>query len=107
LCQYVNKKGDFFPLFWSAWLSSFTTKNIFLGSESTEIIPFNPEVVLKKFTLATTEQDESSNQEKIGERSSWRQIRSVLNTVVVDPGSKAAKSLGTIFHQLQISYALD
>ena len=101
------KKGDFFPLFWSAWLSSFTTKNILSSFESTGIIPFNPEVVLKKFTPSTTKQYESSNQEEIGEGSSWRQIRSVLDTVVEDPGSKVAKSLGTTFHQLQVSHALD
>ena len=41
------KKGDFFPLFWPAWLSSFTTANILSSLESTGIIPFDPEVYLK------------------------------------------------------------
>jgi hypothetical protein len=64
------KKGDFFPLFWPAWLSSFTTANILSSFESTRIIPFNPEVVLKRFTPLTSEQPECSNSKEIRKDSS-------------------------------------
>jgi hypothetical protein len=43
------KKGDFVPLFWSAWVSSFTDKLIFKAFEATGIWPKNRDAVLKRF----------------------------------------------------------
>ncbi|KAF1940348.1 hypothetical protein EJ02DRAFT_303143, partial [Clathrospora elynae] len=95
------KKGDFFPLFWAAWMSSFTTDNILSSFRSTGIIPLDPKVVLKKFKKPTTEQGESSNSEQIGDGSSWRQIYGRIVSAVKDPSSKEAKELSTTFHSLQ------
>src|SRR6478735_6337945 len=37
------KKGDFFPLFWKAWMSSFKEETILKSFEATGISPFNPQ----------------------------------------------------------------
>jgi hypothetical protein len=37
------KKGDFFPLFWKAWTSSFKEETILKSFEATGISPFDPE----------------------------------------------------------------
>jgi hypothetical protein len=43
------KKGDFIPLLWSAWISSFTEKLIFKAFEATGVWPRNRNAVLKRF----------------------------------------------------------
>jgi hypothetical protein len=40
------KKGDFFPLFWVAWTSSFTTANILSSFKNTGIIPMDLDIVI-------------------------------------------------------------
>jgi hypothetical protein len=48
----LMKKGDFFRLFWAAWVKTFTEKLILSAFKSTGLIPFNPgnpNVVLNKF----------------------------------------------------------
>jgi hypothetical protein len=40
------KKGDFFPLFWAAWTSSFTTANILSSFKNTGIIPMDLDIVI-------------------------------------------------------------
>lgn len=52
-------KADFFGLFWDAWASSFTAKNIFSLFEATGVHPFNPDVILDCFT--NNDLDTSSN----------------------------------------------
>jgi hypothetical protein len=44
------KKANFFSLFWDAWVASFTEKNIFSSFKATGVHPFNPDVILDRFT---------------------------------------------------------
>src|ERR1700710_646451 len=44
------KKGDFFPLFWKAWVASFTEKTMLNSFEATGISPLNADVILNRFT---------------------------------------------------------
>jgi hypothetical protein len=46
----VNK-SDFFPLFWAAYTTSFTYKNICKASKATGIVPANANVIMNRFTL--------------------------------------------------------
>jgi hypothetical protein len=43
------KKGDFFPLFWKAWVSSFKENTIINSFKATGISPLEPDVILKRF----------------------------------------------------------
>ncbi|KAI0569388.1 hypothetical protein TUN199_11627, partial [Pyrenophora tritici-repentis] len=52
-------KTDFFGLFWDAWASSFTAKNVFSSFKATGVHPFNPNVILDRFT--NDDSDASSN----------------------------------------------
>jgi hypothetical protein len=53
------KKGDFFLLFWAAWQFSFSRENVLSSFKSTGILPMDPEVILQRFTPATTNEPES------------------------------------------------
>ena len=55
------KKADFFLLFWDAWMSSFTEKNILSSFKSVGVSPFKPNVILDKFTNSDSETSEDSN----------------------------------------------
>jgi hypothetical protein len=54
------KKGDFFPLFWSAWTSSFTESLILKAFEATGIWPMDANVILRRFA-STPEAERSSS----------------------------------------------
>jgi hypothetical protein len=45
------KKGDFFSLFWAAWVSTFTVDLIQKAFKAVSVYPFNPNVILKRFAL--------------------------------------------------------
>jgi hypothetical protein len=40
------RKGDFFPLFWAAWTSSFKVETIRKRFEATGIFPMNADIIL-------------------------------------------------------------
>jgi hypothetical protein len=101
------KQGDFFPLFWAAWISSFTTANILSSFKNTGIIPMDPDMVLRKFKSATPEQDKSSNLDEVEASSSWREIHRLIVSAVEDTRSKEAKQLSNTFHSLQTQSELD
>jgi hypothetical protein len=89
-------KADFFSLFWEAWASSFTVKNIFSSFKATGVHPFNPNVILDRFT--TNNSDTSSNAlEEAPTYSSkaWQK----LNTVVKRALSGASKKDVSIIWQ--------
>jgi hypothetical protein len=65
------KKGDFFPLFWSAWISSFTESLILKAFEATEIWPIDANVILCRF-VSTLEAERSSSSELSDH--DWRKI---------------------------------
>jgi hypothetical protein len=60
----------------------------------------NLEVILKRFTPATTNEPESSILKQLTEKSLWKEIRTVLEGAVKDTSSKEAKSLSVVFHKL-------
>jgi hypothetical protein len=57
LSKYLHKsqglvpinKGDFFPLFWKAWETSFKESTILKAFKATGILPPNPNPILNRF----------------------------------------------------------
>jgi hypothetical protein len=87
------KKGDFFPLFWSAWIKSFKKETILKSFEATGIWPMNAEVILKRFnstpTLSTMGQSVPSRLSP----TDWIHIERLLRSAVHDGTSDQSKQL--------------
>jgi hypothetical protein len=66
----------------------------------------DPEVILKRFTPATTNEPESSIPKQLTEESLWKEIQTVLEGAVKDTSSKEAKSLSVAFYKLQVNEEL-
>jgi hypothetical protein len=72
-------KRDFFRLFWKAWDTSVSKKNIISSFKATGIAPFDPSVVLKKFEVQDAERPSSSESSKSVLRAEdWRRIRALI-----------------------------
>jgi hypothetical protein len=101
------KKGDFFPLFWKAWVASFTELTILSSFKATGISPLNPNVILDRFTnttLSEQESRESSSSVFIG--SDWRKIDRLVRSAVKDQSSKDAQKLNRSLHHLSVQNEL-
>ena len=61
------KKGDFFPLFWDAYTTSFTRKNILKAFEATGVEPRDADVVLKRFKTTTPPDFEDAEIAQLGD----------------------------------------
>ena len=101
------KKSDFFPLFWKAWVSSFTEKTILKSFEATGIWPMDPGVILKRFTnTTTTDQESRESSTSVLSESDWRKMRHLVNDAVRDKSTKEAKKLTRKIHHLQVQNEL-
>lgn len=102
----VNK-GDFFPLFWKAWTSSFTEKTILKSFEATGIWPIDPKVVLERFTKTTLDEQESreSSASRLSE-SDWRKMRELIRVAIKEGAEDEAKKLSLRLHRLQVQNEL-
>jgi hypothetical protein len=101
------KKGDFFPLFWKAWVASFKEETILKSFAATGISPFEPEVILKRFTktsLDTQESRESSSSVLSGE--DWRKMERLVRSTVKDQSSKDAQKLSRSLHHISVQNEL-
>jgi hypothetical protein len=96
------KKGDFVPLFWSAWISTFTEKLIFKAFEATGVWPRNRDAVLKRFkNKASTNQNRSGSFTSLME-SDWRRLRMVIKSVVKDGAEKEANEIIQGIHHAEV-----
>lgn len=101
------KKGDFFPLFWKAWVASFTEKTILNSFKATGISPLNADVILNRFTSSnpgTSESQGSSTSCYSGE--DWLKIQSLIRSVAKDESSKETRKLRRSLHHLTVSNQL-
>ncbi len=101
------KKGDFFPLFWDAWLASFTKKLILKAFETVGIHPLNRDKILHKFKPKKPEATEAPvtpPQQLEGEN--YRQIVAQFDRVVQDKNGLEAKALRQTIHHLAIQNEL-
>jgi len=107
------KKSDFFRLFWTAWVATFTEKLILSSFEATGVHPPNADVILDRFTQEkpTTPEAQLIASNDLGEPS-WLKAKSLLHSVVKDKGSIEARALEGILHHLStqnelLHYELD
>jgi hypothetical protein len=97
------KKGDFFPLFWSTWISSFTENLIFKVFEATGIWLMDAEVILCRF--ASTPEAERSSLSELSDHD-WRKIDQSVRAAVTDSHQYKARKLRSCVHHLSVQYEL-
>jgi hypothetical protein len=100
------KKGDFFSLFWDAYTTSFTCKNILKAFKATGVEPCDADVVLKRFKNTTPQQFEDAEIAQLGDGSTWNDLRNLLRVAVTDTLKVEAQALGTAIHSLQVKNEL-
>ncbi|KAK7189624.1 transposase [Paraphaeosphaeria sporulosa] len=100
------KKGDFFPLFWEAWTSSFQEKTILRSFQATGIIPLSPEIILKRFKKSTPEQEERENSSSVLSGEDWLKLHSLIRSEVKDQSSREAQKLSRSLHHISIQNEL-
>jgi hypothetical protein len=87
------KKGEFLPLFWKAWISTFTPELVLKAFEATGISPLNANIILKKFTKrGDGDGGESSNLPQQPERP-FIYAKRLLRSSVKDPAQPEAREL--------------
>ncbi|KAF2007004.1 hypothetical protein P154DRAFT_541823 [Amniculicola lignicola CBS 123094] len=84
------KKGDFFPLFWRAWLTSFKEESIFKSFKATGIWLLEREVILKRFHSETYKERDSSS--GLSE-ADWRKMRALVQSAVKEGADKQANKI--------------
>lgn len=101
------KKGDFFPLFWDAWLMSFTENNISKAFEAVGIHPLNRNKILHRFKPKEPEASGSpATPPQQLEGANCRQIMRQFDSVVKDKRLPEAKALRQTIHHLAIQNEL-
>ena len=99
-------KGDFFPLFWTPWISSFKRETILKAFEATGIWPKDRNAILKRFHPQTPDEDQSTRSSPSLNNADFRKIREVVQSVVKEGADKEAKKVTQAFHHLQVQNEL-
>jgi hypothetical protein len=96
-------KGDFFPLFWQAWTSSFREELILKAFKATGIWPTNGEVILEKFIKSTLEpQDSRESSTSVLSGKDWHKIQTIVRSQVKDQSSKDVQKLQRSLHHITV-----
>jgi hypothetical protein len=96
------KKGDFFPLFWSAWITPFKKETILKSFEATGIWPMNANVILQRFSSTSAEAIRGQTDASRLSLSDWYHIERLMRSAIQDRASNEAKQLSTSLHHLQV-----
>ncbi|KAH6234950.1 hypothetical protein HBI42_020280 [Parastagonospora nodorum] len=97
------EKGDFFLLFWSAWISSFTESLILKAFEATGIWPMDANVILRRFG-STPEAERISSSGLSGH--DWRKLDRLVRAAVNDSHQYEARELRSSVHHLSVQHEL-
>jgi hypothetical protein len=97
------KKGDFFPLFWSAWISSFTESLMLKAFEATGIWPMDASVILRRF--ASTPEAERSSSSGLSDND-WRKLDRLVRVAVKDTQQEESKKLSLSLHHISVQNEL-
>lgn len=96
-------KGDFFPLFWKAWVSSFKKETILRSFQATGIWPINSDVILQRFSKFDLDRQQSlESSTSVLNGSEWRKVDRLVRAAVKDQSSKDARKLSQSFHHLSV-----
>ncbi|KAF1361774.1 hypothetical protein EJ07DRAFT_109848 [Lizonia empirigonia] len=113
------KKSDFFPLFWKAWIATFTPELILRSFVATGISPLRAHpninfsrsakanVILRRFKKDTPESshsDDSSTSVYSGD--DWLKIDTLVRGITKDEGSRDTKKIRRSLHHLTIKNSL-
>jgi hypothetical protein len=111
LTSYLHKtqglipieKGDFFPLFWSAWISTFTESLILKAFEATGIWPMDANVILRRF--GSTPEPERISSSGLSDHD-WRKLDRLVRAAVNDSHQYEARKLRSSVHYLSVQHEL-
>ena len=100
-------KWDFFRLFWHAWNTIFTPKNILSGFKATGLHPFNPQIIITKFTKTNDDQPSSTSSTRLViAAEDWKHIEKLLQHMISDIYNKKVQQLSNIMHALLVENML-
>ncbi|KAI1517459.1 hypothetical protein Ptr86124_004396, partial [Pyrenophora tritici-repentis] len=100
---YSNQERGLLPLFWSAWISSFTESLILKAFEATGIWPMDANVILRRF--ASTPEAERSSSSGLSDHD-WRKLDRLVRAAVNDSHQYEARKLRSSVHHLSVQYEL-
>jgi hypothetical protein len=100
------KKGDFFLIFWKAWVDTFTERVVQRGFEVTGIAPLNPSVVVDKFTQEYSEDSSADSDTSVYSGKDWLKIESLVRSIAVDKRCKNTRKVLRSLHHLSIQNQL-
>lgn len=100
------KKGDFFRLFWSAWVKTFTKQLIESAFKHTGLIPFDPEMVLKRFKKKYGPSPKLAVPVPVYAGKDWQAVDAHLSAAVGDRYSEDAVVVKDTLHHLSIQNQL-
>jgi hypothetical protein len=100
-------KADFFGLFWDAWVSSFTAKNIFSSFKATGVHPFNPDVLLDRFTNDDSDTSSNASEETpTYDGEAWQKLNTVIKRALGGASEKDASTIQQSLHHMAIQHTL-
>ena len=100
-------KGDFFNLFWPAWVNTFKENLIRKAFTATGISPVNADVILDRFRHTTPETLASASSASTAySAENWLKACSTLRAEVKDPRSVGARKLSQTIHHLSTQIEL-
>ena len=92
------KKGDFFKVFWPAWVATFTPELVKRVFEATGLVPFDPDRILDRFTKS--EREEEAAAAAMGTPDDWRTTDRVLQGAVRDTDAAEVQGGRQVLHSL-------
>jgi hypothetical protein len=94
-------KRDFFRLFIPAWRRALTSENIISSWKTVGIQPFNPEIILQRFSKEPESGPSTSESSRsILGAEDWKRIEKLLRCVVTDVYNENTKKLRLTMHHL-------
>jgi hypothetical protein len=94
-------KRDFFRLFFPAWGRALTRENIISSWKTVGIYPFDPEIILKKFSKEPESRPSTSESSRsVLNAEDWKRIEKLLRGVVTDVYNENTKKLRLTMHHL-------
>ena len=108
-CQGFSSitKRDFFRLFWHAWNTSFTPKNIHSGFKATGLHPFDPHYVINKFSKSNDDRcSSSSSSHSVLGAEDWKRITKLLDQTLLNFYDKKAEQLCNTVYAISIDNML-
>jgi hypothetical protein len=100
------QKGDFFRLFWAAWLKTFTEKLILSAFKATGLSPWDPNVILSKFAPKAPEPPAVTPPPLPYEGPDWRLADRCLQRAVKDKYAEDSVRVRDTLHHLHIQNQL-